>query len=235
MMNELQAAYVLHSKPFRDTSIIAEMFSQTQGRLACVVRGIKNQRSEWRGMMQPFQPLWMGWQGKNELKTLSKLEPRGRALNFSGKTLYSALYLNELLIRLLEREDSIPSIFELYEHTLLQLETSQNQEALLRKFEFKLLDLLGFALTLNRVAKNNEPVEPDNFYIYLPEEGLLPAITREKFSCFRGSELLAIASEDFSNKNALQSAKILLRQALQQATAHRPILSSRIFSRRRTQ
>src|SRR4249920_914619 len=113
-----QPAFVLHTFAYRETSVIVEAFTANYGRVALVARGAKRPRSELRGLLQGFQPLLLSWAGQQELKTLIKAEWRGGLALPRGSALLCGFYLNELLLKLLPREDPHPELYDEYHAAL---------------------------------------------------------------------------------------------------------------------
>ena len=134
---ENQPVYVLHTYPFKETSLVVELFSRDCGRIATVAKGARRPRSAMRGMLQSFQPLLGTWSGKLELKTLHSLEWSKGLLLLQGEAMMCGFYLNELLLRLLPREDAHETLFEYYATTLHALAQGQNSATVLRRFELK--------------------------------------------------------------------------------------------------
>src|SRR5512143_3356112 len=166
-----QAAFVLHAYPYRETSLIVEAFTRDWGRVAMVARGAKRPRSELRGLLQGFQPLALSWFGAHELKTLAKAEWRGGLPLVGGAALWCGFYLNELVLKLLPREDPHPQLFADYEHALADLATGAEQATVLRRFEVALLAGLGYALPLLREADTGAPIDPATRYHYAFDRG----------------------------------------------------------------
>ncbi|MDR0588366.1 MAG: DNA repair protein RecO [Burkholderiales bacterium] len=179
-----EPAFVLHGYPYRETSLLVDVFTQNYGRVMLVARGARRPRSESRGLLQAFQPLALSWVGGNEIKTLTKAEWQGGMALPKRGALMSAFYLNELLLRFLPREDAHPNLFAAYQTTITALSEPQNgtvDTQSLRRFEMALLSELGYAPVLAheraRHAKNAEevpPIEPDKKYRYFFERGALP-------------------------------------------------------------
>src|SRR6266404_7748539 len=143
-----QPAFVLHAHPYRETSLIVEALTADYGRVAMVARGARRARSELRGVLQAFQPLSLSWLGAGELKTLVKAEWRGGLPLVTGSALLCGFYLNELLLKLLPREDPHPRLFDAYESALSRLANGADQAPVLRQFELELMAELGYALPL---------------------------------------------------------------------------------------
>ena len=189
-----QPAYVLHSYPFRETSLIVEVFSRDHGRVALLARGARRPRSVLRGLLLAFQPLELGWAGKGEVPTLMKAEWQGGQPLLSGKALFFGYYLNELLLHLLPREDTHASLFAAYAAVLRRF-ADNLQEADLRRFERALLQELGYGLTLTHDAQG-VVIDPDAHYAYEIERGPV-RLARPGNSALsvRGKTLLDLADD----------------------------------------
>lgn len=209
-----QPAYVLHSYPFRETSLIVEVFSRDYGRLALLARGARRPRAAMRGLLLGFQPLEIGWSGKGEVLTLMKVEWQGGQPLLAGQALFCGYYLNELLMHLLPREDAHARLFARYGEMLLRLSADpagKVQEADLRRFEKALLQELGYGLTLDRDAAGMV-VDAEAQYTYAIEHGpqrLTPATSAQLV--VSGQTLLDLAADDFSRSRSLAEAKLLMR------------------------
>lgn len=212
---DLQPAFVLHSRPYRDTSLLLEVFSREQGRVGLVARGARAPRSRIRGLLQPFQPLLLSWQARGDLGTLRAAEADGAAVALRGNGLFSGFYLNELLVRLLHRNDPHPDLFPLYTEVLSELAAEADLEPVLRRYELRLLELLGYGLLLDHEVESGGPVDPDADYEYILERGPMPRLAQSgQRALFRGSSLLGMAAEQFEEPQVRKDAKRLLRAAL---------------------
>ena len=168
-----QPVYVLHTYPFKETSLVVELFTREFGRVSAVAKGARRPRSAMRGMLQSFQPLLGAWSGKLELKTLHSLEWYSGLLMLQGEALICGFYLNELLLRLLPREDAHETLFDEYTQTLKALSFATTDTAnILRRFELRLLQALGYAVPLTHNIRD-EAVSADAQYYYVPEVGPL--------------------------------------------------------------
>lgn len=217
------SAFVLHSRPYKESSALVD-FLTPQGRLRAVLRGARGKAGS---LARPFVPLDVEFRGRNELKTVARLEGAGTPLWLSGETLFSALYLNELLIRLLPVEDAHPALFDFYALTLAALASGRPLQPLLRAFEWRLLDELGYGFALDR-DRQGQPVEVGKLYRLLPDAGL-EAVTQLQPGVFQGAELLAMAEADWQAPGALAAAKRLMRQALAPHLGGRPLVSRELF------
>jgi len=223
----LEPAWVLHRRPYRDTSELVDLFTHHHGRIAAVARGSRSGRR--RVPLEPFQPLHASWSGRGELVTLAGIEPRGPGLQAAGRRLMSMFYVNELLLRLTARQDPHPEMFSLYEDTVRRLASDGEEAPTLRVFERDLLEMLGYGLVL---ASDIEglPVEPGARYHYRLEEG--PRRAQRGSSgplCVSGATLLAILSGDFGTADCLREARLLLTAALDQQLGGRPLRTRQVL------
>lgn len=221
-----QAVFVLHTYPFKETSLIVELFSYQHGRVITTAKGARRPRSAIRGMLQSFQPLIGTWSGKLELKTLHSLEWGSGLLMLKGEALMCGFYLNELLLRLLPREDPHEKLFEYYSQTLKKLSTSQDLAATLRRFELTLLQELGYAIPLKEDAENTL-IEKNTRYIYEAEHGAIPItqqVHQERNGVqLSGQTLLNMANDDYQDINTQQQSKQLMRYLLQHYLGDKPL------------
>jgi DNA repair protein RecO (recombination protein O) len=216
-------SFVLHSRPYKESSALVDFFT-AQGRLRAVLRAARGKAGS---LARPFVPLDVEFRGRAELKNVSRMEAAGVAHWLSGETLFSGLYLNELLIRLLPDEDPHPQLFDHYAATLLALSAGRPLEPLLRAFEWRLLDELGYGFALD-TDTSGQPIDASGIYRLLPDAGLEP-VARLQPGLFQGAELLAMAAADWSAPGALAAAKRLMRQALAPHLGGRPLVSRELF------
>ena len=223
-----QEAFVLHTYPYRETSLLVEAFTRSAGRVGLVARAARRPRSPMRGVLMAFQPLYLSWFGKGELKTLAKAEWVGGQAMLHADALLCGFYLNELLVRLLAREDPHEALFDRYRDALKKLAAGEPSAPILRAFEKGLLKELGYAMVLDREAASGRAIDPGALYTYDPERG--PVALNGGWSELQiaGSSLLDLARDDFSDPRTLAQAKSLMRTLI----AHRldqPLNSRRIF------
>lgn len=205
-------AFVLHSYPFRETSLIVEAFSRVHGRLGLVARGARRPRSSLRGVLLPFQLLLLSWVGKGELQTLTRAEWAGGYAPLRGQALMCGFYLNELLLKLLPRADPHEQLFAFYESALADLAAGVDQPAALRRFEMGLLRELGYAVILDREAESGAPVARERSYVYVVERGPVAAGgSRGNGVELSGQTLLDMQSGDFTSAETQQQSKMLMR------------------------
>lgn len=206
-------AFILHNYPFRETSLIVEVFSREHGRLPIVARGARRPRSAIRGLLMGFQPLQLAWFGKGEVKTLHDAEWLGGQPLLQGTALMCGFYLNELLLNLLVRDDPHQNLFDYYRATLYRLAHEQDHAATLRCFERHLLQELGYALPLEHEAGGSQPIRAEARYTYQPERGALSGEGYEGVAV-RGKTLLDMAADDYTDPLTAQQSKQLMRTVL---------------------
>ena len=170
-IQEAEPAFVLHSYPYRETSLIVEVFTRHHGRVGLLAKGARRSKSALRGTLLAFQPLLIRWGGKGELRSLHSAEWQGGIPQLKGIGLMSGFYLNELLLRFLHRDDPHEGLFDLYFEAVSALAANRQIAATLRRFEKFLLGELGYALLLDRDAEENRPLDPAGRYTYVIEKG----------------------------------------------------------------
>ncbi|WP_269619373.1 DNA repair protein RecO [Zhongshania sp. BJYM1] len=232
-MNRVDGApcFVLHLRPYRDSSALVDLFSLEHGRFTCVAKGLRGSgrsRQQWRAALQVFNLVSVCWQGKGELKSLLDAQHQ-QSYRLMGRALYCGFYINELLERLLYRHDPHSDIFLNYTHCLSQLEIDQPLEPILRRFEFNLLESLGYGVNFGFCAHNNEPVQKDCYYRFDSSEGLFLTSETASGLIFRGADLLQLMAEDYSG-GALLAAKKITRLALNPLLGDKPLRSRSLFS-----
>lgn len=223
-----QPAFVLHSYPFRETSLIVEVFSRDHGRVALLARGARRPRSALRGLLLSFQPLELGWSGKGEVQTLIKAEWQGGQPLLAGKALFFGYYLNELLLHLLPREDAHAVLFAAYADTLRRFSDGL-EESDLRRFERALLQELGYGLTLESDARG-VAIDPAGHYAYEIENGPV-RLTRRGDSALSvgGKTLLDLAADDLSDPVTQAESKHLMRALINHHTGGKRLETRKIF------
>lgn len=212
---ENQPAFVLHSYPFRETSLVLEVFSRQHGRVALVARGARRPRSALRGLLMGFQPLTLSWFGKHELRTLHSAEWQGGQPQLQGRALLCGFYLNELLLNLMVRDDPHEQLFDYYQHTLQRLAREEDHAATLRCFEKHMLHELGYALLLEHEAGSGRPIDPAAQYRYVIEHGAVADTPDAPDGMVvSGRTLHDMAADDYSDAVSAQQSKQLMRVLL---------------------
>jgi DNA repair protein RecO (recombination protein O) len=219
----LEPAFVLHKRPYRETSLLIDLFTLHYGRISLLARGVRQSGSKLSALLQPFIPLLVSYSGKTELMNLSKVEPNGHAYQLPGKQLFNGFYLNELLIKLLQQHDPHIELYQAYESALSELASSNGNEVqlALRIFEKRLLKEIGYELRLDKDVDGRSLIADAN-YIFKFGIGLLKLPdafvgidSQYAKSVFAGSNLLALHNEQLSSPDALHAAQNLLQMALQ--------------------
>ncbi|HEY4092454.1 MAG TPA: DNA repair protein RecO [Luteibacter sp.] len=214
MRVEQQPAFVLHARPYRETSMLVECLTRDYGRVGVVARGVRNERARMqRAQLEPFQRLALDLLLKGELATLRSAEPVGVPLRLTGDAGLAGLYLNELAVRLTGRQDPNPELFGHYERTLQRMAAGHPLAWTLRRFERDMLDALGYALQLDVDAINGEPLDAAATYVYDPESGAMPG-RRGDPRALRGSDLLALAADTVPDQAGLAALRRMMRQVI---------------------
>ncbi|MGB5640618.1 MAG: DNA repair protein RecO [Sedimenticolaceae bacterium] len=222
----LQAAYALHTRRYGDSSLIVDLFTREQGRVACVAKGaLRARRPDTR--IQSFQPLLVELRGRGEVLTLVRVESGAAPLRFCGRDIYCGLYLNELLLKLTPREDACPALFDDYALAIEGLSTTMPVEPVLRRFEVRLLYHLGLGLALE-VDSKGQPIAPDSSYTYDVDSGA-GVVPPEQPGALDGRTLLALRSGIFDDEACLQQARSLMRRILDWHLDGRPLRSRELF------
>lgn len=206
-----QPGFVLHSYPYRETSLIVDVFSRDYGRVALIAKGAKRPHSKLRGVLQTFQPLSLGWTGKSEIRTLTSAEWVGGMLPLERGALLCGFYLNELLVKLLARDDAHPALFDQYVRTLNQLGHEEPALIVLRQFERALLKETGVAADFGVCATTAKPVLPERLYVVDPERGPRLAKADDTAPKMLGKTLLDMENEDYRDPTTQAQSKLLMR------------------------
>ena len=224
-----QPAYVLHHRPFRDTSQLLDVISREYGKVTLVARGSRAAKSRLRGVLRPFQPLRLSWYVRSDLGTLTGAEIDAAPLPLAGDALLSAYYVNELVLNFLHRHDPQPEIFDAYAEAIAALAQSGELAANLRVFEMELLRLLGYALNLEYDANVHEPIDASAFYEYRVEQGPVAVSRSEGPMVFSGTRLLGIAACGFEDPTVLRDAGRLLREVIRHHLDGRELKSRKVL------
>jgi DNA repair protein RecO (recombination protein O) len=237
-----QAAYVLHLHPYSETSLVVDVFSRDHGRVPLLARGARRPRSAMRGMLMSFQPLELGWFGGGEVKTLAKVEWLGGMPLLGGRCLLLGYYLNELLLKMLPREDAHAALFDAYAAALQALADGAADAPELRRFEKTLLKELGYGLTLDVDVETGHPVVPEGRYAFLIERGPVAKVpggmqsagadgtaTTEDTPALTGKTLLDMAADDYSDPRTRLESRRLMRQLISHHLGGKSLQSRRVF------
>lgn len=222
--------YLLHRRAYRETSMIVTIFTQQQGKLSAMVRGVRSAKSDKKSVLQPFTKLSFTLSGKGNLPNMGHLELEQLAHQLHGENLFCAMYLNELCQRVCPENYQMSALFSAYEHTLtaLCLADSTGLEAILREFELLLLDDLGVLPELHLDSQGAEFIAQQH-YIYMPEHGVLP-VAQPQAQSFAGQALLDMLASHW-HADSLAAAKRICRIALQPLLGEKPLKSRELFVR----
>jgi DNA repair protein RecO (recombination protein O) len=224
-----QPGFVLHSYPYKETSLIVEVFSRDHGRVALIAKGAKRAHSKLRGVLQTFQPLAIGWSGKSELRTMIAAEWVGGLLPLEKSALLCGFYLNELVLKLLARDDPHPALFNHYVATLNQLAHNEPAPIVLRKFERALLKETGVSGDFTICTGTGNAVEPDAIYVVDPEHGARQARPADMWPRVSGKTLLDMEHEDYTDPQTQTQSKFLMRFLLAHHLGGTPINTRQIL------
>jgi len=241
----LQPAYVLHQHAYRDTSAILELFTPEQGRVGVIAKGVRGNKPRWRGLLQNFQPLLVSFNQRGELGLLTEAEAQGAALRINPYLIASGFYLNEILLRLLQRHDAQLELFGWYDAALRELaaldvagDVQMELEIILRRFEIRLLTALGYGLVLDHDVHSETPVQAGQEYIYFLERGPVllveDAVSTENTEAHMGIKisgytLLALQENNLSTAPVRRQAKQLLRAMLGHYLGPKPLQSRQLL------
>jgi DNA repair protein RecO (recombination protein O) len=222
---EQQPGWVVHRRPWRESSLLIEFFSREYGRVGLVAKGARSARSPWRGLAEPFTPLIAAWSRRGDMGTLVSLEPAGPRCELPGRALWCGLYVNELLLRLLGRDDPHPEVFDACTRVLEGLADARApQSLLLRRFERALLQGMGVAPDFDHDAAEGEPIEPGALYHLQPEAGFLPA-DRYGPGVFTGKAISALASGETDERETAREMRQLMRMLIDHQLGGRELAS----------
>ncbi len=211
----LEPAFLLHHRDYSDSSRILEILTRGHGRVSLFARGVRREKSRFRGVLQPFTPMLASWTGGPEGGQLTGAELAGAVAAFPPARLMSAFYMNELLLRLTPRGDAMPEVFDAYAVALDELRGGASEPRSLRHFEIDLLENLGYGIDVAGEAGGGEPLAPDRYYHFRPGLGVSAVgEAGDREGAYLGEHLLALASRRLEEPDALRAARRLLREAL---------------------
>jgi DNA repair protein RecO (recombination protein O) len=228
----LQPAFILHRRSYRETSLLLDVLTKEYGRIGLIARGVRLPRSPLRALMQPFIPLLISFQGKSELMTLTSVEAQTTPIQLRGDCLLSGFYLNELLVRALQKSDPHPQLYTIYHQTLIELQSDKLEQKVLRLFEKKILTELGYGLQLQYDFVTREVLSAEQLYHYVAEQGftICTELMHENSArIFSGKSLLALAREQLIDEECLRDAKRLMRLLLGSLLGMQQMNSRKLF------
>ncbi|AOE50395.1 DNA repair protein RecO [Kangiella sediminilitoris] len=211
----LSQSFVLHTRPFKESSLILELLTLEEGRCSVLARGVRGaKKSSKRALLQPFQPLALSWVGRSDLKTLKQVEPLGPSIALSGIPSLSGLYMNELLLKLLIQWDPHPDIYDAYQRALYRLQSEPSPAVVLREFELGILDDLGYGIDWACDIQGdiiNEQLD----YGFIPEQGFVLIGQAPKSALkIKGKNILAVANRQWQTSGSLSTARKISRAVI---------------------
>ena len=224
----LEMAFILHRRPYSNTSLILELLTLNYGRVSALARSARGLKSRYKGKLELFSPFLISWSGRSNLKFLGHAELNGMPYLLKGEALLCGFYLNELLMRLLHPNDPYIQLFYLYRSTLKQLVNGQLEQSL-RCFEKRLLDELGYGLPLLYDVEMNLPLKSNQFYQYFPDLGFFSCKKNGENNVFSGKSLLALQEESFPDESSLKEIKRLMRLTLSPLLGKKPLKSRELL------
>ncbi len=218
-------AFVLHQRPYAETSALLDLLTVAEGRVVVLARGVKRRRGRWD--VQLFTPLQVTYSGRHDLKTLIQAERCGEAVVLQGRQLYLGFYLNELACRLLPRDWPVPALFLEYQQALLDVTSKEVDimETALRRYERCMVEMCGFDHLFAVEVEHGDPLDPEVSYALDPERGF-----RRAPSGYLGAHLLAMDKADYRDPEVRLGAKHIFRQWLHVQLKGRPLRSRELFA-----
>ena len=218
-----EPAFILHTYPWRETSLIVEALGREHGRVSLVARGARRPMSSLKSRLLAFQPLWLSWFGKGALRTLHAAGWQGGQLCLRGQALMCGFYMNELLLKLLPLDDPHEALYDCYVSALTELDLAGDPAPVLRRFELDLLSGLGYAQTLDQDGEGRR-IDPSHRYAYHPDGGgVVPGTD------YRGKTLLDMARGDFSDPRTLAEGKQLMRALINHHLGDKPLMTRQLL------
>jgi DNA repair protein RecO (recombination protein O) len=233
---QLAPGYILHHRPYRDTSRILEVLTREFGRLSLFARAVRGPKAKMQGLLQPFRPLLLSWSGRGEAPQLTAAEGGQGAAPVPSRNLMAAFYLNELLLKLTTRHDPHPLLFDAYEAALESLRRDEPVESTLRIFEKRLLEEVGYGLDLAFDSQSGRGIDPQSHYQFRPAQGLFPTVA-DAPGALEGRSLMELAGEHLDRPRALEDSRRLLQAALAHCLEGRELTTrtvARAVARRET-
>lgn len=232
MRVESHDCYILHKRPYRETSLLLEVFSRFHGRVGLIARGARQSRkSQNSALIQPFRPLLISWSGRGELGNMIDVEPGAQQISMAGTSLMAGFYVNELVMRLLHRFEAHEKLFSAYADTIHALAGAGSADKVLRLFEKDLLEATGYGLSLSVEAGTGNTISPDSRYEYISEHGpeLLNENSTPAHVTVSGATLIALNKRALDTNEVLREAKFLLRQEMALRLGDKPLNSRALY------
>lgn len=230
MRVQKEPGFVIHTRPYSETSLYVELFSRNYGRLTAIAKGARRQKSKFRSALLPFRQLQIGWSGKGEIPILTLAEPAESWAEIRGQSALCGFYVNELVMKLLHRYDAHPGLFEDYANTMSRLRCDGGYEDILRLFEKRLLSELGYAMNLDHEADGRRGIDASRRYRYIPHLGAVAENNGRKGGVpISGAALCALRDEIFHDESEMKECKRLMRTMISHQLDNRPLHSRKLF------
>ena len=223
-----QRGFLLHRRPYSESSLIIDIFTHEHGRLALIAKGCRKKNNQAQGLFLPFKPLLFSWTGKGELPILTGIEAIEHFRSLDPVGLNCGLYINELILKLLHRHDSHERLFEKYHELVYSLLNGGNPFTLLRVFEKHLLQETGFGLVLDHDTETGESIIENASYNYIPEMGPVK-VGEGSPDTITGDTLIAFQNEHFTSSHQHKQARRLTRFLLDIQLNGRQLRSRRVI------
>ena len=226
-----QSAFVLQHRPYSETSLLLDLFTEKTGRITAIAKGARRLKSRYRGVLLPFQPLVVLYTGKGDVKTLTGAEPVGSQILLSRDYLMCGFYLNELIIKMLYRYDPYETLYTVYGSALDELSRKSDAEFTLRRFEKILLEQVGYGLHLRRDVSTGLAIDKHTVYRYLPEVGpIVNNNSRSDGVLIHGDALIALDQEEVFTERVRRELKQLSRAVFATHLQGKPLNSRRMYA-----
>jgi DNA repair protein RecO (recombination protein O) len=230
MKVDLNPAFILHRRPYRETSLLLDVFSRDYGRVGLIAKGVRTNKNNKSEILQSYQPLQVAWSGKGELMTLTLADPDKPAYILKDRKLIAGFYLNEIIMRMLHQHEAHPDLFMIYDKTLdLLAREASDEQLVIRLFEKRFLDAIGYGLVLDHDV-NGEKIKPECNYYYQVDRGpVLDIPGKHDYIKVSGITLLAIKNEKLDSTQILHEAKLLMRHVLKNHLGAKPLASRKLY------
>ena len=232
MRVESEPGFILHTIPYRDTSLLVDIFTLNHGRLRCVAKGFRKPNK--KGIAKtlfPYTEHHFQWQVRGELKTLIQADPIQAPVFLKQESLFVGLYINELLYKLLHQNDPHQSLYGFYRQLMTQLSSSEILQPVLRRFEMLLLEELGYGLVLDAEAETGQAVSSEHLYYYIPDQGLklIQDPTADNLYAFSGADIMALCQGQLEQQSVLRAAKKLSRRVMDSSLDGKELNSRELY------
>ncbi len=229
-MASLTPCFILHQRPYRETSLLLDVLSQQFGRVSLIAKGVRKQKRSQMGLYQLYQPLLIAWTGRGELQTLTQIETMSPRYILEAESALCGLYINELMVKLLPLHEPELAIFSAYQNALESLQMTENTQLTLRLFEKRLLSQLGYGLVLDREFANGQLIAEQQQYYYQADAGLARWYPGQKQTAISGRSLQHLADESGFDSESLKEIKQMMRAVLNFYLGGKPLQSRQLFT-----